>query len=212
VPAQAQPARVARIVDGDTIWVEITESDGPLPAGADHNIRLLEYDSPEDTTITECGGPEATAALDELIPAGSRVFLESDQQGTDQYGRFLRYVHTADGTFVNLDMVRQGHGEAVLYEPNDAHIDEMRGAEQQARSADRGIWGPPCNADAEPEPEPESEPSCDPSYCDPFYPDVCIAPPPPDLNCDDIAHEDFRVEGNDPHGFDGDNDGVGCET
>ena len=49
------------------------------------------------------------------------------------------------------------------------------------------------------------------SRCDPSYPDVCIPPPPPDLNCDDISARNFRVVGSDPHGFDGDNDGIGCE-
>jgi hypothetical protein len=48
--------------------------------------------------------------------------------------------------------------------------------------------------------------------CDPSYPTVCIKPPPPDLDCGDIPHTNFKVVGSDPHGFDGDNDGVGCET
>jgi hypothetical protein len=48
--------------------------------------------------------------------------------------------------------------------------------------------------------------------CDPSYPTVCIPPPPPDLDCGDISFTNFTVVGNDPHGFDGDNDGVGCET
>jgi len=48
--------------------------------------------------------------------------------------------------------------------------------------------------------------------CDPSYPDVCIAPYPPDLNCGDIGYSNFRVIGDDPHGFDGDNDGIGCES
>jgi hypothetical protein len=48
--------------------------------------------------------------------------------------------------------------------------------------------------------------------CDPSYPDVCIAPYPPDLDCYDIPYQDFRVIGNDPHGFDGNDDGVGCES
>jgi hypothetical protein len=47
--------------------------------------------------------------------------------------------------------------------------------------------------------------------CDPSYPDVCIPPPPPDLDCDDVSEENFRVEGSDPHRFDGDDDGLGCE-
>lgn len=47
--------------------------------------------------------------------------------------------------------------------------------------------------------------------CDPSYPDLCLAPPPPDLNCGDISARNFQVVGSDPHGFDRDKDGVGCE-
>ena len=47
--------------------------------------------------------------------------------------------------------------------------------------------------------------------CDSSYPDVCIPPPPPDLNCSDITERQFRVVGSDPHGFDKNKDGVGCE-
>lgn len=48
--------------------------------------------------------------------------------------------------------------------------------------------------------------------CDPSYPTVCIPSPPPDLDCPDIPHRDFAVRQPDPHRFDGDRDGVGCET
>lgn len=48
--------------------------------------------------------------------------------------------------------------------------------------------------------------------CDPSYPTVCIPPPPPDLNCGDVPHRRFRVVGDDPHGFDRDHDGIGCES
>jgi len=48
--------------------------------------------------------------------------------------------------------------------------------------------------------------------CDPSYPDVCIAPYPPDLDCGEIGYSNFRVIGSDPHGFDRDNDGIGCES
>lgn len=50
------------------------------------------------------------------------------------------------------------------------------------------------------------------SNCDPSYPDFCIAPPPPDLNCPDIPQKRFTVSGSDPHGFDRDGDGIGCES
>ena len=49
--------------------------------------------------------------------------------------------------------------------------------------------------------------------CDPAYPDVCIPSPPPDLNCGDVAYKDIRVVIHpDPHGLDGNEDGIGCES
>jgi predicted nucleic acid-binding Zn ribbon protein len=50
------------------------------------------------------------------------------------------------------------------------------------------------------------------SGCDPSYPTVCIPPPPPDLDCKDIQYRNFVVLPPDPHHFDGDHDGIGCET
>jgi micrococcal nuclease len=48
--------------------------------------------------------------------------------------------------------------------------------------------------------------------CDSSYPDFCIKPPPPDLNCDDIPGNDFRVLSPDPHELDRNGDGIGCES
>jgi hypothetical protein len=49
--------------------------------------------------------------------------------------------------------------------------------------------------------------------CSPAYPDFCIPPPPPDLSCADVApHTNFTVLPPDPHGFDGNDNGIGCET
>jgi hypothetical protein len=47
--------------------------------------------------------------------------------------------------------------------------------------------------------------------CSPSYPTVCIPPPPPDLDCKDIPYRRFKVLQPDPHFFDGDYDGIGCE-
>lgn len=44
------------------------------------------------------------------------------------------------------------------------------------------------------------------------YPDVCIPRYPPDLDCGEVSFRRFRVLPPDPHGFDRDGDGVGCET
>lgn len=62
------------------------------------------------------------------------------------------------------------------------------------------------------EPSSDNQEKSNGSNCDPSYPDFCIASPPPDLNCPDISQKRFTVSGSDPHGFDRDNDGVGCES
>jgi hypothetical protein len=65
--------------------------------------------------------------------------------------------------------------------------------------------------------EPTETPTEEPIVpaCDPSYPDFCIAPPPPDLDCDSTALDgasNFTVLEPDPHGFDTDGDGLGCEA
>jgi len=49
-------------------------------------------------------------------------------------------------------------------------------------------------------------------YCDASYPTVCIPLYPPDLDCGEISDRNFKVSPPDPHGFDPDEDGIGCES
>jgi len=50
------------------------------------------------------------------------------------------------------------------------------------------------------------------NQCDSSYPSVCIPPYPPDLDCGEIGYSNFKVVQPDPHRFDGDKDGIGCES
>lgn len=142
VPDGSQRATVVRVVDGDTVILRGT-GDGVLPR-EDTRVRLLEIDSPESVAPdrpVECFGEEAARGLAEMVPAGSTVSVVPDRQLEDPYGRLLLYVWDDDGALVNLEMVRSGLAEAVLFQPNDRYIDEMRQAEQEARSEARGMWG-----------------------------------------------------------------------
>jgi micrococcal nuclease len=50
------------------------------------------------------------------------------------------------------------------------------------------------------------------SNCDRSYPDYCIPSPPPDLDCPQVrGAKPFRVRRPDPHNFDRDHNGWGCE-
>ena len=65
-------ATVTRVVDGDTIEVEMSGRTKP--------IRLLSIDTPETkdpNQPVQCLGPEATAFLARLLPTGTSVRLES---------------------------------------------------------------------------------------------------------------------------------------
>lgn len=142
-PPASATATVVRIVDGDTLIVRrATAVPGVLPAG-ETRVRLLEIDTPESVTPgvpVECYGPEATRDLTGLTPPGSQVRVVRDRQLLDIYGRTLLYVWNSRGQFVNLELVRSGAAEAVLYEPNDRYIDVMDRAEVQARRAGAGRW------------------------------------------------------------------------
>jgi hypothetical protein len=74
-----------------------------------------------------------------------------------------------------------------------------------------GFSGAKCGGAPVPPPPPPGGGTCAASY-----PTVCIPPPPPDLNCADIPYTNFTVRWDvadpDPHHFDGNRDGVGCES
>lgn len=198
-----ETALVLRVVDGDTIEVD-------RGLGAE-KVRYIGVDTPETVkpgSPVEWMGPEASAANKALVE-GREVVLEHDVSETDRYGRLLRYVWLHDGpawTLVNLALVSAGYAAVVTYPPDVKYVELYLAAQREAREAGRGLWGePPASA-------PTETSASGGSSCDPAYPDVCIAPPPPDLDCGDVPFRRFRVLAPDPHRFDGDHDGIGCES
>jgi hypothetical protein len=70
---------------------------------------------------------------------------------------------------------------------------------------------PPTTQPPTTQPPPTQPPTTQPpALCSSSYPDVCIPPGPPDLNCGDIPFKDIRVVAPDEHNLDGNNDGIGC--
>ena len=69
--------------------------------------------------------------------------------------------------------------------------------------------GDACDAPSAP---PAADPAPPSGGCDPSYPTLCIPPGSADIDCPEIGATDFPVYQPDPHGFDGDGDGVGCES
>lgn len=200
-------AVVQRVVDGDTLV---------LAGGT--RVRLVQIDTPE-VGSQECYSRAAARALGRLAPPGTRVRLEADARldHVDRYGRLLRYVFVGS-TNVNLALVRAGDATVWFYRgERGRYASRLLAAATRARSLRLGLWGA-CravwNPDAPATTGPGSGTATSPSGsdgCDPAYPDVCIPPPPPDLDCADVPYRRFRVLAPDPHRFDADHDGLGCE-
>jgi micrococcal nuclease len=134
---------VDRIVDGDTITVRARRPGTALTSTRRVTVRLLEVDSPETKkpgTPVQCYGPEATRYTARLLPRGSMAYVLPDHEPRDRYGRYLLYVWTARGAFVEDEIIRTGHGRAGLYPPNDRYIRRFRATQVEAQAARRGLW------------------------------------------------------------------------
>lgn len=197
---------VIDVIDGDTIDVRI--------AGLVYRVRYIGMDTPEEAYLSN----EATAVNRNLVN-GQEVLLIKDVSDVDQFGRLLRYVFSGE-IFVNFELVNRGYAQILTYPPDVACSDTFLTAQQLAISSFLGFWQPtrtPANTQIPvyPTSTPQQNTSGNSGgegNCHPSYPTVCIAPPPPDLDCGDIPYRRFTVVGADPHRFDGDNDSVGCES
>ncbi|WP_237233640.1 thermonuclease family protein [Rothia nasisuis] len=128
-------ATVKRVIDGDTIEVEYQ--------GKDATVRLLNIDTPETkhpNQVVECLGPEASQFLTDMLPEGTPVTLEFDQEKTDKYDRLLAGVFTEDGTFVNEAIAREGLGNAIKIAPNEKFYPQILKAQEEAEAQNRGLF------------------------------------------------------------------------
>jgi micrococcal nuclease len=198
------PVTVVRVVDGDTIKVSNGET-----------LRLIGVDTPETVdprAPVQCFGREASARAHTLLD-GASVRLEYDptQGRYDRYGRTLAYVWLADGRLYNETIIAEGYAHEYTYAIPYRYRARFRAAERAAREAERGLWSPTTCAGDTTRPAGGATRPPAAAGCDPSYVGVCIPPPPPDLDCRDIPYRRFSVVGPDPHRFDGERDGVGCE-
>jgi micrococcal nuclease len=180
---------VSRVVDGDTVDVRLT-------SGRTERIRLIGIDTPERG---RCDAAKATTFARTLAQGRAAVLQGDATQATrDRYGRLLAYVWIG-GHDLGYRQLARGLAKVYVYDRPFQRLPAYQQAERTGKTRSDGIWKA-CTTSPPPT-----------GRCDPSYPDVCIPPPPPDLDCADIPHKNFRVVGADPHHFDGDRDGIGCE-
>jgi micrococcal nuclease len=130
-PARLTDARVTRHTDGDTLWLS-----------GIGKVRLIGVDTPEVYGRVECLGRAASAFVRRLLPLGARVRYALGVERRDRYGRTLAYLHTDDGRFVNLLLVRHGYAQPLTVPPNDRFAARFVAAAREARARGVGLWAP----------------------------------------------------------------------
>ena len=131
-------ARLIAVVDGDTIKVKI--------GGKTESVRLIGIDTPETVrpgVSVECGGPEASASMHDLLSPGDQLKLIRDrsQDDRDRYGRLLRYAEL-DGDDIAQGQLSRGWAEVYVYDSNPyQRLSAFKKAAAGARQSGRGAWG-----------------------------------------------------------------------
>ena len=124
-------ARVTRVSDGDTLWVQ------PLAGGRYRKLRLDGVDAPE---ICQEGG---TAAREALAARVLQQVVTVRERSRDDYGRALARVQQA-GEDVGAALVLQGQAWSYRWRHSDGPYAQE---EAQARALRRGLF-----AQTDPEP------------------------------------------------------------
>lgn len=123
IAAFPQTGKVIGVLDGDTIDMLID--------GRPYRIRLEGIDAPEKR---QAYGQRSRQHLSDMI-YGKQVKLSSS--GSDRYGRTLGHIYTADGVWVNREMIVAGYAWHYKQYSSDFRLSV---AEDAARNSKAGLW------------------------------------------------------------------------
>lgn len=136
-------ARVTKVVDGDTIHVE-------LENGNEEKVRFIGVDAPESTTRVEPYGKEAAGYTKSKL-LNKDVWLELDVQERDKYGRLLAYIWFSPPTkesneeirakMFNAVLLLEGYAQVMTVPPNVKYAEYFREYQQEAMEKSVGFWG-----------------------------------------------------------------------
>lgn len=125
--AWAYSAKVTKVSDGDTLWVQ------PDSGGTPHKLRLLGLDAPE---LCQPAGPASRQALLALVQ-GARVEVQVTYH--DQYGRGLARLKVK-GQDLGSQLVQAGHAWSARWHSD---LGPYAREEATARRLRRGLFAAP---------------------------------------------------------------------
>jgi len=166
--------------------------DGDTIKVNDQSIRFTLASAPE---LDQPFGIEARQFIDKICPIGSLVLVDEDDGQVDgSFGRVIAVIYCNDRN-LNSELLDANLGYLSTEFCPKSEFSGTTWAQKHGCSVTESSQDTPITTE----------------NCDQSYPDVCIPSPPPDLNCADITYRNFKVIAPDPHNFDGDKNGIGCE-
>jgi len=139
VDGKFQSAHLERVVDGDTIVVDID--------GMDYKVRLIGVNTPESVASQEyldktgkentAEGKQASEYTKEVLKDTDTVYLEMDTSDKDKYDRLLRYVwlelpddefdtYEVSEKMLNAMLIKDDMAEVEIYHPDDMYEKQFK--------------------------------------------------------------------------------------
>ena len=147
-------AKIERVVDGDTAIVSFIFDDGSKYLK--ERVRFLGVNTPETVhpnKPVEFYGKEASNFTKSQL-TDQIVWLQTDVEVKDRYGRMLAYVWLREPTeedFDNEDSIREymfnakllldGYAQLMTIQPNSRYANLFVYFQREAREAKKGLWG-----------------------------------------------------------------------
>lgn len=134
-------AELVRVVDGDTVYVDIDLGFGIWLRN--ESVRIMGIDTPESRTsdkVEKVFGTAAKNRLKEILEADCILVTTDDNKGEDERGKFGRVLgdfKCSDGRLVTQVMMDEGH--AVDYYGGSKEDIQRKHMENRARLISEGI-------------------------------------------------------------------------
>ena len=146
--------KIERVVDGDTAIVSFVFDDGSKYLK--ERVRFLGVNTPETvhpSKPVEFYGKEASNFTKKEL-TGKTVWLQTDVEVKDRYGRMLAYVWLKEPSTKDLDneaairanmfnakLLLDGYAQTMTVQPNSRYSNLFVHFQREAREAKRGLWG-----------------------------------------------------------------------
>jgi len=135
------PAKVIRIVDGDTIEAQFNNKTD--------KIRFIGVNCPESTIRLEPYGKEASNFTKKWL-SGKNIYLEFDVGLKDKYQRILAYIWLEPPKEITEEEIRakmfnailllEGFAQVMTVPPNIKYVDYFLKFQKEARENNKGLW------------------------------------------------------------------------